>query len=124
MSWQEAPKIGSGTGFAVREIWRNVELPCRTWFHELQSFRPTFDDVANTKLHFVVAGFVEDRTIEQRTLVLHLDRTVGRWRLTVAISQDFVLQAAVGRNDTFLLLRAGYWRGHEEHKSNTLRFKI
>src|SRR5207249_3021166 len=90
--------IPAGASFAISEIRRDENLILRTWFHQLQCFRPAFDDAIHRKSRRLPAfiGTVELGAIDKSPTVIY-HHCVGLFRgRTASLFQHLVLQPAGG----------------------------
>jgi len=89
---------------AVGQSGRDEQLPFVADLHQLQGLDPSRDDAADRKGDGLTALYrtVKDRPVNQRALVMHLDRVGQLGRLAHAGLEDLVLQTAGRGCDAFL----------------------
>ena len=95
----------TSTAVAIGKIRGDSDLPLRAYGHKLEDLRPTLDDALQGEPSRLatVHRAVEDLTIDQRTVVVALDR-IGELGLgTVTHLDDLILQAAGQGDDTRLV---------------------
>src|SRR5450755_2706607 len=95
------PNVGARAPVRVSKIRRNKELPFRSDGHELERFRPPFNDLTDAKGRRLSAlvGAVKLRAIDQSAAVITNDGVGRRGLRARASSQDLVLQAVGQSND-------------------------
>ena len=96
--------VGAGAALAVGEVVGDVELVDGAFFHELHAFRPSGDDLLQAEFGGLVAAVagVEDRSVDERPLVVAAYRVAGFGLAARALFDDLVLQAAGGDGDAGL----------------------
>src|SRR6266849_6725558 len=93
-----------GAAVAVSQIRGDKKLPLGADGHELNRFRPAFDDPADGNLQRLAAlvGAVEFGIVHQRAAIVAEYSVIRRWLWAGAFLDDFVLQTTGESYDTLL----------------------
>jgi len=89
---------------AVGQFGRDEQLPFVADLHQLQGLDPTRDDAPDRKADGLATldRTVKNRPVNQRALVMHLDRIAQLGSFAHAGLDDLVLQSAGRGGNTFL----------------------
>ena len=93
--------VGAGATLTIGEVVGDVELEDGAFLHELHTFGPAGDDLAQAELGGLVAAVagVEDGAVDESALIVAAHGVAGFGLTAGAFLDDLILEAAGGDGD-------------------------